>query len=557
MDTGNFQRTNLASRTAHLQPRRDLRCADRTGGGAQLLHRRDRRGQEPGHRRDRSAARPAQPGGDAPPGRRRGARQRRVRSRATPSCSRTIEQHHRRARRPPTAANCCSPAGSTPAGAARSASTAIRSRWACSSRWPSSWSTCTASTITSTCSSRRTRSTCSTSSASCWPLRQQYHDVYEKVVDAQRRIEELSANRTLREQQLELYRFQAEEIDAAELDPAEYAELEARASVLQNLEKLKKDAGAVHAALYEADGVGPRTAEDDGGDAGRTGEARPEPQAAPPTALRDATIELEEVAFDLSRYLDKLDLDPGELAEVNDRLNTINRILNKYGDPVETTLAYRAGDRPEDRRTGAGDRRLLDRSRSELAPLLKELKQLGEELSAKRQAVAKKLGAADRKAAGRAGDGEGEVHHRLRPGGRHDRRRVAARHAERVRLRSSSSPRPTPASSPSRCARSPRGGELSRIMLALKGILAQSDRISVLVFDEIDANVGGRLGSVIGNKLRRLADASPGAVHHPPAADRQLRRPPPDRPQGSRRQRDRNQGPRRWTAPTACRNWPK
>src|SRR5205085_5589216 len=49
------------------------------------------------------------------------------------------------------------------------------------------------------------------------------------------------------------------------------------------------------------------------------------------------------------------------------------------------------------------------------------------------------------------------------------------------------------------------GGELGRIMLALKGILAQSDRISVLVFDEIDANVGGRLGSVIGEKLRKLA----------------------------------------------------
>jgi DNA repair protein RecN (Recombination protein N) len=50
------------------------------------------------------------------------------------------------------------------------------------------------------------------------------------------------------------------------------------------------------------------------------------------------------------------------------------------------------------------------------------------------------------------------------------------------------------------------GGELSRIMLALKGILAQSDRVSVLVFDEIDANVGGRLGSIIGNKLRSLAE---------------------------------------------------
>src|SRR5690348_11971783 len=87
-----------------------------------------------------------------------------------------------------------------------------------------------------------------------WPLRRQYHDVYERVVEAKHRLAELSASRTLREQQLELYRFQADEIDNAELDPAEHAELASRASVLENLEKLKKDAGAVHGALYEADG---------------------------------------------------------------------------------------------------------------------------------------------------------------------------------------------------------------------------------------------------------------------------------------------------------------
>src|SRR4051794_37830749 len=86
------------------------------------------------------------------------------------------------------------------------------------------------------------------------PLRRQYHEVYEKLVEARRRVDELAANRTPREQQLELYRFQADEIDTAELDAGEFAELEARASVLQNLEKLKKEAGHVHAALYEADG---------------------------------------------------------------------------------------------------------------------------------------------------------------------------------------------------------------------------------------------------------------------------------------------------------------
>src|SRR4051812_47887345 len=86
------------------------------------------------------------------------------------------------------------------------------------------------------------------------PLRAEYRAVYSKLVEARTRLADLQANRTLRQQQLELYRFQAQEIDAAELDAAEYEELHARASVLNNLEKLKKDAGAVHSALYEADG---------------------------------------------------------------------------------------------------------------------------------------------------------------------------------------------------------------------------------------------------------------------------------------------------------------
>src|SRR3954465_2399361 len=85
-------------------------------------------------------------------------------------------------------------------------------------------------------------------------LRQRYQDVYQRVQDVRARIEHLSAKRTLRQQQLELYRFQADEIDSAQLDPAEYQELAARSSVLVNLEKLKKDGGATHTALYEADG---------------------------------------------------------------------------------------------------------------------------------------------------------------------------------------------------------------------------------------------------------------------------------------------------------------
>jgi len=334
------------------------------------------------------------------------------------------------------------------------------------------------------------------------PLRRQYHDVYEKLVDAKRRLAELAASRTLREQQLELYRFQADEIDTAELNPAEYEELLARASVLGNIEKLKKDAGGVHGALYEVDGsvlerlkmMAAIIAELSGLDQNLKGTA---------ANLRDATIQLEEVAFDLSRYLDKLDLDPDELGEVNDRLNTVQRVLNKYGDPIDTALAYRAeiAQKIETLEAATDDLASLE---GNVAPLAAELNRLGEALSARRQQVAKKLGPLVERQLAELGMEKAKFGVALsQAAGNVPGESLPATPSGFDQVEFVAQTNPGLLSQPLRKIAS--GGELSRIMLALKGILAASDRISVLVFDEIDANVGGRLGSVIGNKLRHLA----------------------------------------------------
>ncbi len=335
-----------------------------------------------------------------------------------------------------------------------------------------------------------------------WPLRKAYHELFQKVVDARRLIEDLSTNRNLREQQLELYRFQAEEIDAAELNSAEFAELIARASLLENLGKLKKDTTSVHTALYEADGSVLERLK-------TMGSVLAELTALDPTlktttaSMRDATIALEEIAFDLSRYLDKLDLDPGELAEVSERLNTIQRVLSKYGDPIETTLAYRQeiGRKLADLEKATDDFSSL---RQQLAPLVKELEAKGRELSARRETVARELGPRVEKELGQLGMEKAKFMIRLSPAPGvipGENLPAAASGFDQVEFVVQTNP--GLAAQPLRKIAS--GGELGAVMLALKGILAQSDRISVLVFDEIDANVGGRLGSILGSKLRRLA----------------------------------------------------
>jgi DNA repair protein RecN (Recombination protein N) len=332
-------------------------------------------------------------------------------------------------------------------------------------------------------------------SGNLWALRRQYHEVYQRLEEARRRLEDLSAGRTLRQQQLELYRFQAQEIDAAEPAPGEYEELQARGSVLRNLEKLTRDATATHSALYAAEGS---VLERLKMMSAVLSELSILDQNLSPVAgsLRDATINLEEVAFDLSRYLDKLELDPAEIAEVEDRLNTLNRILNKYGGSIDEALQHRLaiGAQIEELEKATDD---LSSLQSAVDPLERELTSLGQDLSEQRAMVAARIAPL--------------IERQLAELGMDKARLVIAL---------SRAPRPLPSgldliefivqTNPGLPAQPLRkiasGGEMSRIMLALKGVLAQGDRVSVLVFDEIDANVGGRLGSVIGNKLRALAD---------------------------------------------------
>jgi DNA repair protein RecN (Recombination protein N) len=329
----------------------------------------------------------------------------------------------------------------------------------------------------------------------CLPLRTKYQSVWHQLVDARQRLAELSSGRSLRQQQLELYRFQLQEIDAAELQPGEYEELTARASVLQNLEKLKKDATAVQAALYEADGsilerlkgMTAVLAEAAGLDASI---------ATIGTTVRDATIQLEEAAFDLSRYLGKLELDPAELAEVNDRLNTVNRLVKKYGDSVDAVLQYREQIAAE---TAQLERQSDDLSglNSVIEPLERELTEIGQELTEKRRAAARKLGPLIDRQLSELGMDKAVFTIQLS----RDDENATPSGFDSVEYIVQTNP--GQAAQPLRKIAS--GGELSRVMLALKSVLAAGERVSVLVFDEIDSNVGGRLGAIIGTKLRDLA----------------------------------------------------
>jgi DNA repair protein RecN (Recombination protein N) len=344
--------------------------------------------------------------------------------------------------------------------------------------------------------------------AKAMDLRETYAGLYAQVRNLTQRRAELQASRTLRRQQLELYEFQAQEIDAAAPVAGEFEELRVRHSLLSNLEKVKREASHAFGALYEAEGsiverlqmvshVLNELAEVDG--------------ALKEVAeqVRTSTLTLQDSAFELNRYTDRLDLDPAELADVNERLNTLNRLVAKYGggprtdDPIADVIAFRA-QLAEQIAQLRGQDEDLDQVEARIKSQREELTKVGRQLAKARRAAGAKL--------------KPLVEEQMHELGMADA-------AFEVEFSDASPDEPGSASgglpsgletiemlvrtNPGQPARPLRkiasGGELSRIMLALKSILAQSDRVSVLVFDEIDANIGGRMGTVIGEKLRKLA----------------------------------------------------
>ena len=325
-------------------------------------------------------------------------------------------------------------------------------------------------------------------------LRTRYHDAWIELQQTRDRLNELQTGQTLRAQQLDLYRFQADEIDAAQLSAAEFDELNARSHVLGNLEKIKRDAGSAYAALYEADGA---ILERLKMMSAVLAELAMLDQNVSPIMqqVRDATLQLEDASFELGRYLDRLDLDPAELAEIDDRLNLLNRIIKKYGGDIGSTLQYREqiGKQIAELESADVDTSALA---ARIAPLEKQLAELAGKLSAERRKSADRLSRLIQAQLSDLGMDKAKL--------RIDLTTVAPTPTGTDAIEFIAQTNPGLPAHPLRKIAS--GGEMSRIMLALKSVLAAGGRVSVLVFDEIDSNVGGRLGAVIGGKLRALAN---------------------------------------------------
>lgn len=338
---------------------------------------------------------------------------------------------------------------------------------------------------------------------------EKFQAVYRRWQDLRRRVADVAGDPAERLRTMDLYRFQRDEIDAAALAPGEEEELRARRLLLQNAARIGEALQGAY-GLLAGDGREGACAHDTiGGAIAQLEAIAPlDPQISPLLeTLYAAQEELGAVARQVRQRFDQVQADPAALAAIEERLMLMGDLKKKYGGSIEEILVYRDKVAAElDRLSGAEE--AVEQLQQQLEDCRRELGVLAQEVSRLRRQGAARLEpllASALAELGMAGAAFSVAFTwREDPQGVPWEGGTAAIDAggvDEVEFLISTNP-----GEPLRpLAQTASGGELSRIMLALKGLLAQANDVPTVVFDEIDSGVGGRTAVAVADKLAAIA----------------------------------------------------
>jgi len=303
----------------------------------------------------------------------------------------------------------------------------------------------------------------------------------------------LDTAETTREQELDLLRHQVIEIESAHLVADEEQEIEKRYKLASNSKRLIELASAVANKLSEADdSVLSQLAETQR--LLRELEKIDNSIAQSSSAHAAAVVELSEIARALSRYAEKLDLDPEQLAALEQRISLFETLKRKYGSSIADVIAF--GERAAERiRKIEGRDTELERLARDIENVRAQMNHAGAALRKLRLKTAPRLSENIRRNLRDLGFRQSEFEAKLAP---LEQPRPTGFDSVELLF----SPNPGEPLKPLRAIAS--SGEISRLMLAIKSALAVQDAIPLLVFDEIDTNVGGEIAHAVGNKMQTL-----------------------------------------------------
>jgi DNA repair protein RecN (Recombination protein N) len=332
------------------------------------------------------------------------------------------------------------------------------------------------------------------------PLKGEYAEKRAESLAAQAKLDSAQTGQRERERRIDLLRHQTSEIAAAGLLPGEDETLTAEKRKLANAEKLRDTLADVLARVEE---------DADGAAASGLHKALAalekivalDPALAPvKAALEGALFQVEEAAGNIRGYLEGIDMDPARLGEVDDRLDLIRQLKRKYGDSIEDILEYREKSQKE-----LEDLLFMRDNLDKLAELAiktrAEGQKLGQKLDSARKKGAPSLSSAVRTQLATLNMERAEFTPGFDAAEAQDDPELAPEGICGMEFLFSANP-----GEPQKpLARIASGGEISRLMLAVKTVLPGDQPAPVMVFDEIDAGMGGATADTLGKKMKELA----------------------------------------------------
>jgi len=330
---------------------------------------------------------------------------------------------------------------------------------------------------------------------------------YSKLKKKLEELEELKRIDKVSREKKELYQFQLNEITRASLSVEEEEKLSTEKKILENSEALFQIASMVFQELYDIDGSIIERLSLTKKELEKGGEYDPRFKEHIEN-LDSALLQLNDSSRFLQGYKDSLNFDPEKLEKIRERLNLINSLKKKYGQSVEEVLSYADKIKVDLEKIENRDE-LIQETEQEIKDLRQILKKDSMLLSDKRKEKGSELARKIKKELSFLGmercDFEVKISQREEENGLLEingkRYYVDEKGLDQVEFYVS----PNPGEELKPLAKIASGGEISRIMLALKSVLAKSDQIPTMIFDEVDVGIGGEIAEAVGKRMKTLS----------------------------------------------------
>ena len=333
-------------------------------------------------------------------------------------------------------------------------------------------------------------------------LKDEVKTIYAKVQLVKQNLKSITGDETERERKLSLLDYQVKEIDAAKLKVGEEEELIKEQNILNNSEKLYSVLSSCYSSMYENGNQGEPIFDKLGSVISelRTISGIDEKINSIYKRIEDTYYTLEDTISDIREYRDKIDFDPNRIDEVENRLDLINRLKRKYGKTIKDVLEYRDSICREIEAIENSEE-TAQKLRKQLEVDMSNLKSKSNELSNARKKIAKKLESRITNELRFLGMDKSKFEISMDILKKDGQISYSEKGMDSVSFLISTNPG-EPVKPLSKIA---SGGETSRIMLAIKIVFADTDKIPCLIFDEIDTGISGRAAQAVAEKLSEVS----------------------------------------------------